>query len=150
MKMKLSDDLSLRDIFFSEEYQDCIDYYKDKVKNNSEDLESIYYALLSTMGLNDIYQGLSIVKKSELLNKKEIKDYLDLESASLINLLVENEDLQKVVIIIRFLNNHLNSDMNDAEVGMSFFEMIGSLYELGYKNTLIKKLTSIGHMLFKM
>ena len=39
MKMKLSDDLSLRDIFFSEEYQDCIDYYKDKVKNNSEDLE---------------------------------------------------------------------------------------------------------------
>ena len=49
-----------------------------------------------------------------------------------------------------FINSHKESDVNDIDTGFSYFEMIGSLYEIGYSSSLIKELTSIGHELFKM
>ena len=148
--MKYNNDFNIQDAFFNEDYKDCILCFEELIELDKEDLNSAYYALLSTIGENDLYRGLSLIKRSKLLSNKEISEYLDKEGANLINLLVEDIDTQKVVIIMTYINNHINGDMNDADMGLCFFEMIGSLYELGYKASLIKELTSIGHMLFKM
>ena len=150
MNMKYNNDFNIQDAFFNEDYKDCILCFEELIELDKEDLNSAYYALLSTIGENDLYRGLSLIKRSKLLSNKEISEYLDKEGANLINLLVEDIDTQKVVIIMTYINNHISGDMNDADMGLCFFEMIGSLYELGYKASLIKELTSIGHMLFKM
>ena len=150
MNMKYSEDFNIQDAFFNENYKDCILCFEELIELDKENLNSAYYALLSTIGENDLYHSLSLIKRSKLLSSSDVSGYLDKEGANLINLLVEDIDIQKVVIIMTFINNHKDCDMNDGDIGLCFFEMIGSLYELGYKASLIKELTSIGHMLFKM
>ena len=148
--MKFDMDINFQDAFLNEEYEKCIDTYKDEIKEEKENLGDAYYMLASVIASNDIYLGLSIIKKSKLLNMVDITTYLDKEGANLINLLVESDDMKKVVILLMFINSHKDGDMNDVEVGLSFFEMIDSLYEIGYSSNIIKELTSVGHMLFKM
>ena len=148
--MKFDMDINFQDAFLNEEYEKCIDTYKDEIKEDKENLVDAYYTLASIIASNDIYLGLSIIKKSKLLNDEEIKAYLDKEGANLVNLLVESDDMKKVVILLMFISSHKDCDMNDIEVGLSFFEMIDSLYEIGYSSNIIKELTSVGHMLFKM
>lgn len=148
--MKYNSDFDCSTAFYSEDYDECINCFLEKMKEEQEDLHLAFYALLSTIGNNDLYLGLSIMKKSKILNNEAITSYLDKEGANLVNLLVEKEDVQKVVIVMMFINNHKENDMNETESSLSFFEMIGSLYEIGYSSSLIKELTSIGHMLFKM
>ena len=150
MRMKFDMDINFQDAFLNEEYEKCIDTYKDEIKEEKENLGDAYYMLASVIASNDIYLGLSIIKKSKLLNMVDITTYLDKEGANLINLLVESDDMKKVVILLMFINSHKDGDMNDVEVGLSFFEMIDSLYEIGYSSNIIKELTSVGHMLFKM
>ena len=148
--MKYNNDFDYALAFYNEEYVECINCFQERIKEEKEDLKIAFYALLSTIGENDLYLGLSLMKKSKLLNNEIIKSYLDIEAPSLVNLLVEKEDLQKVVIVMMFINSHKESDVNDVDTGLSYFEMIGSLYEIGYSSSLIKELTSIGHELFKM
>ena len=148
--MKFDMDINFQDAFLNEEYEKCIDTYKDEIKEEKENLGDAYYMLASVIASNDIYLGLSIIKKSKLLNMVDITTYLDKEGANLINLLVESDDMKKVVILLMFINSHKDGDMNDVEVGLSFFEMIDSLYEIGYSSNIIKEMTSVGHMLFKM
>ena len=150
MRMKFDMDINFQDAFLNEEYEKCIDTYKDEIKEEKENLGDAYYMLASVIASNDIYLGLSIIKKSKLLNMVDITTYLDKEGANLINLLVESDDMKKVVILLMFISSHKDGDMNDVEVGLSFFEMIDSLYEIGYSSNIIKELTSVGHMLFKM
>ena len=148
--MKFDMDINFQDAFLNEEYEKCIDTYKDEIKEEKENLGDAYYMLASVIASNDIYLGLSIITKSKLLNMVDITTYLDKEGANLINLLVESDDMKKVIILLMFINSHKDGDMNDIEVGLSFFEMIDSLYEIGYSSNIIKELTSVGHMLFKI
>ena len=148
--MKYNNDFDYKQAFFNEEYDECINCFLERIKEEQEDLNLAFYALLSAVGNNDLYLGLSIEKKSKLLNSETIKSYLDKEAPTLVNLLVEKEDVQKVVIVMMFIDSHKDCDVNEPETGLSYFEMISSLYEIGYSSGLIKELTSIGHMLFKM
>ena len=142
--------MSYRDDFLNEEYDKCIDEFKKEIKEDKEEYDSAYYMLASILASNDIYLGLSIIKKSKLLNQESITAYLDKEGANLVNLLVENDEVKKVVVLLMFINSHKDCDMNDTESYLSFFEMIDSLYEIGYSSEIIKELTSIGHIIFKM
>lgn len=142
--------MSYRDDFLNEEYDKCIDEFKKEIKEDKEEYDSAYYMLASILASNDIYLGLSIIKKSKLLNQESITAYLDKEGANLVNLLVENDEVKKVVVLLMFINSHKDCDMNDTESYLSFFEMIDSLYEIGYSSEIIKELTNVGHIIFKM
>ena len=143
-------DIDFKDLFLCEEYEKITSAFQEEIKEDKENLSDAYYMLASVIASNDIYLGLSIIKKSKILNKEEITSYLDKEGANLVNLLVESDEIKKVVILLTFINSHKESDMDEAEVGLSFFELIDSLYEIGYSSSIIKELTSVGHMLFKM
>lgn len=142
--------MSYRDDLLNEEYDKCIDEFKKEIKEDKEEYDSAYYMLASILASNDIYLGLSIIKKSKLLNQESITAYLDKEGANLVNLLVENDEVKKVVVLLMFINSHKDCDMNDTESYLSFFEMIDSLYEIGYSSEIIKELTNVGHIIFKM
>ena len=143
-------DIDFKDLFLCEEYEKITSAFQEEIKEDKENLSDAYYMLASVIASNDIYLGLSIIKKSKILNKEEITSYLDKEGANLVNLLVESDEIKKVVILLTFINSHKECDMDEAEVGLSFFELIDSLYEIGYSSNIIKELTSVGHMLFKM
>ena len=143
-------DIDFKDLFLCEEYEKITSAFQEEIKEDKENLSDAYYMLASVIASNDIYLGLSIIKKSKILNKEEITSYLDKEGANLVNLLVESDEIKKVVILLTFINSHKECDMDEAEVGLSFFELIDSLYEIGYSSSIIKELTSVGHMLFKM
>lgn len=142
--------MNYRDEFLNEEYEKCIDDFKEEIKEDKENYNDAFYMLASILASNEIYLGLSIIKKSKLLNQESITSYLDKEGANLVNLVVEGDEVKKVAILLMFINNHKDCDINDTEVYLSYFEMIDSLYEIGYSNRIIKELTDVGHIIFKM
>lgn len=136
-----------KSLFYIEEYDDVIILYNKLIKYEIESYEGIYYTLLSCIANDDIFLGLSIIKKSILLNNEEIKCYREIDGANYINLLKENEDIEKALIVTLFVENHFNKC---DELAVGYFENVGSLYEMGYSIEIVKELTTVGHMIFKI
>ena len=142
----------IKELFFSEDYQGVIKTYNQYKENNSLDYNCLYYALLSCIGLDDIYLGLSIIKNCSLLHDEETNSLIEADGANFINMLKCNEDMQKALVICLYLENNKNNSsiLKNIEANINYFELIGSLYELGYNNNVIKELTNIGHMIYKI
>lgn len=117
---------------------------KDYLENN----EILYYLLLGLIGNKKINRAKSLIEESGLV--KNNRDFFEDDSASFINLLSEDEDLQKVIIISLFLvrSTLFNNDFSELEI--NYFELIGSLYELGYSKKVIEELNNDGLKIFKL
>lgn len=140
-------------LFYYEDFEEVIKIVSDLSKKEIESFSLIYYALLSSMASDDYYLGLSVLNKYKMMNKEEIKAYREIDGANYLNLLHEKEDMQKALLISLFLENQKDNNDNEEakmEIALNYFELLGSLYEMGYSNKVIKELTSIGHILFKI
>lgn len=117
---------------------------KDYLENN----EILYYLLLGLIGNKKINRAKSLIEESGLV--KNNRDFFEDDSASFVNLLSEDEDLQKVIIISLFLvrSTLFNNDFSELEI--NYFELIGSLYELGYSKKVIEELNNDGLKIFKL
>lgn len=142
----------IKERFFDEDYKEVLEIFNQLINEENYHFSYLYYGLLSCIALDDIYLGLSIIKKYPLLNDEEIKSYLEKDGANFINLKRLDLDIQKALIITLYLlnNKDYESILNRIDANINYFELIGSLYELGYDNCVIKELTSIGHMIFKI
>ena len=100
------------------------------------------------IGNKKINRAKSLIEESGLV--KNNRDFFEDDSASFINLLSEDEDLQKVIIISLFLvrSTLFNNDFSELEI--NYFELIGSLYELGYSKKVIEELNNDGLKIFKL
>ena len=54
MRMKFDMDINFQDAFLNEEYEKCIDTYKDEIKEDKENLVDAYYTLASIIASNSI------------------------------------------------------------------------------------------------
>ena len=117
---------------------------KDYLENN----EILYYLLLGLIGNKKINRAKSLIEESGLV--KNNRDFFEDDSASFINLLSEEESLQKVIVISLFLvrSTLFNNDFSELEI--NYFELIGSLYELGYSKKVIDELNNDGMKIFNI
>lgn len=142
----------IKDLFYQEKYSEVIKIYNQLNEKEIYDFKYLYYGLLSCIGLDDIYLALSMIKKYPLISEPEIKSYLEEDGANFINLLKLEEDIQKTLFVCLYLQGNKDNEsiLKNIEANINYFELIGSLYELGYNNNVIKELTNIGHMIFKI
>lgn len=142
----------IKELFYNEDYQGVIKIYETIKETEEYNYLYLYYALLSCIGLDDVYRGLSIIKNDPLLNDKETESLIEADGANFINILKHDEGMQKALVICLYLDNNKNypSILKNIEANINYFELIGSLYELGYSNNVIKELTNMGHIIFKI
>lgn len=142
----------IKELFYQEKYQEVVEIVNKLKKEEIYDFKYLYYGLFSCIGLDDIYLALSMIKKYPLLEDPEIKSFLEVDGANFINILKLDEDIQKALIVCLYLqgNKDTESILKNIEANINYFELIGSLYELGYNNNVIKELTNIGHVIYKI
>lgn len=144
--------VEIKEKFYQENFNEVIKIFNHLDELKIYDYNYLYYGLLACIGLDDIYLGLSIIKKYPLLNDEEIKNYLEVDGANYINILKLDINIQKALIVALYLlrNKDNESILKNIEANINYFELIGSLYEIGYDNSVIKELTNIGHIIFKI
>lgn len=117
---------------------------KDYLENN----EILYYLLLGLIGNKKLNRAKGLIEESNLLSNN--KDYFEEDSASFTNLLSNDYSLQKVVIIALFLIRCTLFTNDYSELEINYYELISSLYELGYSKKVIDELNNDGFKIFKI
>ena len=125
-------------------FEDVENLYAELKRKGIESLTLVSCALVSTF-TEDIYKALSIINNSLVLNSK-LSKYLEVGGANYNNLLVEKEETQLAFILSNFIKE-LGKCENDMIV-VKYYELISLLYEIGYSESIIDKLTKIGYILF--
>lgn len=117
---------------------------KDYLENN----EILYYLLLGLIGNKKLNRAKALAEDAGLVKKN--KDFFESDGASFTNLLSEEASLQKVIIISLFLFRGTLFTDDFKELEINYFELLGSLYELGYDKKIINELNNDGLKIFKI
>ena len=136
--------------FNLEKFDILIQMYNDLLKVKIESYPLCMYTLLACVGLKDVYLAISYIRRSKLL-KENLKWYLDEDGSNYYNFLKENVDIQMLLIVVTCINK-LECNLDESfeySAGVSYYELISLLFEIGYSKEVIKRLTEIGYILFK-
>lgn len=138
--------------FFKEKYESVITLVTELLKKEYERLDCYYYLVLSCLALEDVYQGVSIIKKSRLLNSPEYAIYWNDEAtySSLINC---EDSLKKTGLFVKFLMELVKEiTFGDSKevgyIGLRYFELVNTLFEIGFNEEFIKELINIANVIF--
>lgn len=148
----------IRATFVIGNYDEAILIANDLIAKNVETFTVIYYALLSALGNNDIYQAKSIIKKSQLLNSSEIKNLYSKDGANYSQLLTHVHSLPGLalaLIITNFVEGLARELASGVEIDQEyllfrFFDLINMLYEIGYPSVIIRELAKVMKIIFNI
>lgn len=125
---------------------------------NIESFEIIYYTILSLIANVDIYQAMSYVKKSKLLNNEDIKEFYTADGANYSNLLfLSDKSLMQALalLMVNFvegLSREMtgNIDVDQEYIMFRFFDLINLVYEIGYPLAVIQELSHALKIIFNL
>lgn len=129
---------------------------EELLKKGYESFSSTLYVLLSCLGCCDIYHALSIIRRSKILNIPDINSYLATDGANYFNILKfdsNNGDIGLALVVANFIVGLSKEISNEKEIEKEYiliraFEVIDTLFEIGYSETSINKLTNALKMMF--
>jgi len=144
--------------FYLGNFDDVIVIGSELIANDVETFEVIYYTLLALIANVDIYQAMSLIGKSKLLNLDEIKEYHANDGANYSNLLYFSETLSSstlALIIVNFVKGLSREMTGNVEVDheymlFRFFDLINMIFEIGYPLEIIQRLTRAMKIIFNL
>lgn len=140
------------------DFDQVIIIYSELFKRGMESFAISYYGFLAMLANIDIFQAVSYIKKSELLNQNAIKEYFLSDGANYSNILF----LGKVdaygplaLVLVNFINGISKEVVGNVEIDSEyilfrFFDLINMLYEIGYPDEIISKLTQALKIIFNL
>ncbi len=139
-------------VFFKEKYESVITLVTELLKKEYERLENYYYLVLSCFALEDVYQGASVIKKSSLLNLPENVIYWN-DEATYSSLINADLSLMKTGLMVKFLMELVKeitfgSSKEEGYIGLRYFELVNTLWEIGFNESFIKELINIANVIF--
>lgn len=148
----------IKSAFILGDFDQVVIIYSELFKRKIETFTLTYYGLLGLLANTDIYQAVSYIKKSELLNQNAIKEYFLKDGANYSNILF----LSKVdvygtltMVLVNFVEGIAkevvgNIDIDNEYILFRFFDLINMLYEIGYPEEIIQKLTYALKIIFNL
>lgn len=148
----------IRSAFILGDFDKVVLIYSQCFKKKFESLVLTYYGLLGFIANLDIYQAMNYIKKSELLNQPAIKEYFLQDGANYSNIL----HLAKIniycplaLILVNFVDGIAKELVGKDEIDQEyilfrFFDLINMLYEIGYPDEIITKLTGALKVIFNL
>lgn len=160
--VKILDDYAfhmlIKSAFVLGDFDQVIIIYTELFKRKMESFTLTYYGLLGFLANVDIYQALSYIKRSELLNQSAVKEYFIKDGANYSNILF----LSKIdvygtltLVLINFINGLAkevvgNKELDSEYILFRLFDLINMLYEIGYPDAIIEKLTIALKVIFNL
>ena len=142
----------IKAMFYKGKYESVVSLVTSLQQKEYEKLEIYFYLLCSCLALEDIYQAASVVRKSSILNSNEVKMYWD-EEATYSSILNCDKKVKKTYVMLRFMRELLkeismNDNLEDGYVGIRYFELVNTLWEIGYEEAFVKELIEIANEIF--
>lgn len=139
-------------------FDDTIKIGNELIAKNIETFDILYYTLLSLIARTDIYQAMSLIKKSKILNLEEIKKFHSLEGANYSNLLNFSAALSSstlTLLVVNFIEGIAremtgNIDVDRDYLLFRFFDLINMVYEIGYPYEIIEELSKAIKLIFNL
>ena len=137
-------------------YDQVIMISNDLMSKGIETFEIIYYTILSMIANTDIYQAMSYIKRSKILNLEDIKEFHSEDGANYSNLLNFSATLSSstlALLMVNFvegLSREMtgNLDVDKEYLLFRFFDLINMVYEIGYPLEIIEELTRAIKLIF--
>lgn len=152
-------DILLESTFGLYLFEEVIMLGDEYIKQKYESFDLYYYALLSYIALNDIYQARNLIRRSALLNSEGIKYYFSQEGANYSNILGLSyglfEQAAPCLLIVNFITEISSEMLGKIEVDqeyllLRFFDLINMVYELGYDDEIIIQLEKALKIVFQL
>jgi hypothetical protein len=140
-------------------FEDVIMLSDEYIKQKYESFDAFYYALLSYIAVNDIYQAKNLIRRSTLLNTESIKYYYSQEGANYSNILGLSyalfEEAAPCLLIVNYITEIAGEMAGKVEVNhqyllFRFFDLINMIYELGYDDDIISQLEQALKIVFQL
>lgn len=149
------DDLLIA-MFCLNRYDDMIILGEELNKKGYESWTELYYLLLACLGNLDVFYGMSMIKRSQLLADDKIKGFYSEDGSNYLNIYLATKItiMEKLaLILVNFIEGLLLAIQNKFVVDQEFLairvlEMIDTLYELGNPEEIINELTEKIKMIF--
>jgi len=148
----------IKSAFLLGDFNNVVLIYSELFNRKIESYKLTYYGLLGLLANIDIYQALSFIKKSELLNKPEVREFFMKDGANYSNILVSGKlDLYfpLTLVLVNFIEGIAkelvgNLDIDSEYILFRFFDLVNMLYEIGYPDEIIQKLTFALKIIFNL
>jgi hypothetical protein len=144
--------------FYIGNFDQVIIFYSELKRLEIESFDIIYYTLLSLIANCDIFQAMSIIKKSIMLNTDDILSFHTSDGAnysSLLSISEESADVTRCLLIVNFVKG-LSIEMSHQKEQESeyilyrYFDLINLIYELGYPIEIIQELSLAMKIIFNL
>jgi hypothetical protein len=145
-------------VFLIGNFDEVIAIGTDLMKKDIETFDILYYTLLSLLANTDIYQAMSIIRKSTLLNLDEVKEYHASDGANYSNLLHYSDSPASSILsllIVNFIEGLSremtgHTDIDREYILFRFFDLINKVYELGFPLNVIQDLGRALKVIFNL
>ncbi|HHX80261.1 MAG TPA: hypothetical protein GX692_04265 [Acholeplasmataceae bacterium] len=157
LERKIFDDL-LFATFVIGNFDDVVLIASELKRKGIETYPTLYYTLLALIANEDLFQAVSIIKNSKILNNPEIKSLYQEDGANYSNLLAYAErypNFSLLLLMVNYVNGIIREingtkDINRDYLLFRFFDLINLIYELGYPLKIIQELSSVMKVIFNL
>ena len=145
--------------FFEKKFFETILITDEYLKQNYESFDVYFYALASFIALKDIYQAVQMIRKSPMLSNESIKYYYSEESANYLNLHHLSKELYDMcgncLVLVNFImelskETLLVSSPDESYFMFRSFDLINTLYEIGYEEKDMKIFEQVMKIIFDL
>jgi len=148
----------IRAAFILGDFNQVVLIYTECFKQGKESFILTYYGLLGFLANVDIFHAISYIKKSELLNQAAIKEFFLNDGANYSNILnfaKLNTYFPLALILVNFVEGIAKEvvgrdDVDSEYILFRFFDLINMLYEIGYPDEIIAKLTGALKIIYNL
>ncbi len=148
----------LSSTFIIGNFDDVVLIASELKKKGIETYDTLYYSLLALIANEDIYQAMSIIKKSIILNAAEVKELRLEGGANYTNILSYADNFPGftlLLLIVNYLEGIIQESAGKIEVNREyllfrFFDLINLVYELGYPLKIIQDLSAVMKIIFNL
>lgn len=156
------DNRIFQDLIFSTfligNFDDAVLIYSELKKRGVETYSTVYYALLSLIANEDMFQAASLINKSELLSSPEAWEFHQEGGANYSNLLPYadyNDSFTLALLLANFVKGIMREGSGMREINRElllfrFFDLVNLVYELGYPLKIIQELTNAMKIIFNL
>lgn len=148
----------IRSTFIVGDFDQTIIIFSDLFQKGIETFPILYYGFLSFLANTDIYQVLSYIRKSTLLQSNNYQEYTNKEGANYSNILYLSKlehYATLTLILINFIEGISREVIGNIEIDQEyilfrFFDLINMLFEIGYPVEIISSLSSSLRIIYNL
>lgn len=137
-------------------YHEVVRIYHSLFNKNKESFTILYYTLASLIANQDVYQGMHIIKTSNVLKEPTLEVFISREGANYNNLSNLDADAFGDVVLVLLLVNFFEAIARESlSQGISrdyllfrFYDMINIILEIGFEDRIINDLNELSQKIF--